>query len=61
MNETQRSMRDRAVLEHLTTGPMKPARHPSKKPQVDQETGEAVEHAIEKRSSSRTGRGLAEF
>jgi len=61
MNEKRRSMRDRAVLEHLTTGPMNPARHPSEKSQIDQETGEAVEHAIEKRWSSRTGRGLAEF
>jgi hypothetical protein len=61
MNEKRRAARERAVLDHLTTGPMKPAKHPGETTRVDPEKGEAVEHAIRKRWSSRTGGGLPEF
>ena len=61
MRESTRAARDRAVLDHLTKGPIKPAKHSGKGTRFGEKEAEAVERAIQERWSSRTGRGLPEF
>jgi hypothetical protein len=61
MNEKRRAKRDRAVLDHLTSGPMKPERALSEKRKADQNASKRLDEAIHQRPSWRTARGLAEF
>jgi hypothetical protein len=61
MKLKREAKRDRAVLDHLTKGPMSPAKGDQQHSRIDEEKAKTVEHAIQQHWSSNKSGGLPEF
>jgi hypothetical protein len=61
MKAKREAKRDRAVLDHLTKGPIAPAKGNVKHTRISEEKAKTVERAIQKHWASNKYGGLPEF
>ena len=61
MSGRERRRQDKAILDHLTTGPIKPERKPPETKTFDEADGRELDRALDKRWTPGKDGGLPEF